>query len=205
MKPEMREHLVERLVRQALEVDALERAAFAERPAVLRLPGWARWGVAVASAAACTLFWAWAPSPQGSGPTDRQTRTPRDAAGLVESSSQREIFLALFRVWSRDCECLAWEAHRWQGPPDAARLAAEREPLETGFDASETPPGGQFVLVSLPTEKAGRADREATHELLACLNTSAPHADLNEPVECSAGAVEQCLPEGAHVLVALRD
>ncbi len=183
------------LLRQAGEVEHLA----ATRPGQThrRRQALLRWSCGLAAAVGFAVLWA---APRPAPPEVRPAHRPARPAVAVSTGRHEPAavaaVLALFRIWSDECDCPAWTVYTWQeqtgrlvSAPAVEWLAAGDEPvpidptivLAIAHDARDLP----------RTERQRRA-------LLRCLDAGSPLVDLD--VTCAPSVVSSCLPETVTVV-----
>jgi hypothetical protein len=215
----MNEKDLQNLVRMAVEIDELDRAAYAaDAPgelapatirfdrAPLRQPGW-RLGVPAAAAAAALLLVLLPPS------TDQQSisalassfridycpAVPRFDGVRIDhfepSSPEHCAVLAIFNTWEKECQCLAWQLYEWEDGRALAELSPD-EVRNITIDVTDAPPIEQLLLVAIAKDPRDLPSNEdQTYELLDCLNEVAPATDPRESAAAYASAARACLPD----------
>ncbi len=114
-------------------------------------------------------------------------------------SREHCTIMVIMRTWARECQCLAWELHRWE---DGRPLEAidPNEFVEIPLLIADAPPVQQLLVIAASRE-AHALPRlgEETDALMACLDRASLGAH-GEDSATLASAVQACLPDGVTVV-----
>lgn len=183
------------LLRQAGEVEQLA----ATRPVRVdrgRQALW-RWVCGLAAAISFAVLWPAAP------PAPPAARTGVRPAGqpVAVSAGQHEpagfsAVLALFRIWSEECDCPAWTAYTWQ--QETGRLVSAPA-VEWPAAADDPVPIDPTIVLAIAHDARDLPRTEQQRRaLLRCLDAGSPLVD--QDVTCAPSVVSSCLPETVTVV-----
>ncbi len=169
----------------------------------------------VGLAAAAALAWMFAPIREGHAPgvipasaiTIRHIPGQRGALPSTpridrfrSSTTEPCVVVAIFRAWSKECECLAWKLHEWD-PGRVVDQFAAGETTDIALNVSESPPVTQLLFLAVAARRDQLASTGEGAHLLSCLN-DASFPPRNEEYATLASAVQSCLPDGVTVVSA---
>lgn len=204
----MNDHALEKLIRLAAEAGDIDR--FVPRPS---LPNRFRlirpMGALAAAAALMVLIGA----PQSLNGPSRGALVGIDVRRLpsrvltdgqrVErfraQSQEHCTIMVIMRIWARECQCLAWELHRWEDGRPLEAIDPD-EFVDIPLAISDAPPVQQLLIVAAARSSRGLPRLgEETDALMACLDRASLAAH-GEDSTLLASAVQACLPDGVTVV-----